>query len=182
MPTAFETVKLPVFAEVGTTAVIVVVLTTVNRVALTPPNLTPLVAVMPVKLAPVMVTVSPDLPLVADKLVIVGAREMAKLVDIVAVPPSVVSDTAPVVAPAGTVITAEVPQEFTTTLEVVTAFANVARAPYRLFPVTVKVDPTAPEILLTVEIDGAVGKLTLKLIDVDIADVVTESLAKIFAT
>lgn len=78
------------------TAVIDVALTTLNDAAGVPLKLT---AVAPVKLVPVRVTVAPigDGFVVAP--VIVGARLKPARV---AVPPGVVTDTLPVVVPAGT--------------------------------------------------------------------------------
>ena len=71
---------------------------TVKVVALVPLNRT---AVTPVKVVPVIVTTVPTSPLVGVKLVIVG--DTVKLVALVAVPPGVVTLSGPVVAPAGTV-------------------------------------------------------------------------------
>ena len=71
---------------------------TVKLAAFTPLNVT---TVAPVKFAPLIVTLAPSAPLVGVKLAIVGATE--KFVALVAVPPGVVTLSAPVVAPAGTV-------------------------------------------------------------------------------
>ena len=60
-------------------------------------------AVAPVKFVPLIVTLVPTGPLVGVKLVIVGAGMTVKLVALVPVPPGVVTLSAPVVAPAGTV-------------------------------------------------------------------------------
>ena len=60
-------------------------------------------AVAPVKLVPVMVTLTPTSPLVGLKLVIVGGGTTVKLLALVAVPADVVTASGPVVAPAGTV-------------------------------------------------------------------------------
>ena len=73
---------------------------TVKLAALTPLNRT---AVAPVKFVPPIVTLVPTGPLAGVKLAIVGAGITVKLVALVAVPPDVVTLTAPVVAPAGTV-------------------------------------------------------------------------------
>ena len=70
-------------------------------VALTPLNRT---AVAPVKFVPLMATLVPAGPLVGVKLVIVGGLAVTvKLLALVAVPPDVVTLSAPVEAPAGTV-------------------------------------------------------------------------------
>jgi hypothetical protein len=73
---------------------------TVNVVALVPLNVT---AVAPVKFVPVITTEVPTGPLVGTKLVIVGAGATVKLLALVTVPLSVVTEIGPVVAPAGTV-------------------------------------------------------------------------------
>ena len=72
-----------------------------NVVALVPLNLTD---VAPVRFVPVITTEAPTGPLVGAKLVIVGAPvATVKLLALVAVPPGVVTEIGPVVAPAGTV-------------------------------------------------------------------------------
>ena len=68
------------------------------KLAAVPLNAT---AVVPVKFAPLIVTLAPTPPLVGVKLAMVGA--IVKVVVLVAVPPGVVRVTGPVVAPAGTV-------------------------------------------------------------------------------
>ena len=61
-------------------------------------------AVAPVRFVPVMTTLVPTGPVVGEKLVIVGAEAVTvKLVELVAVPPGVVTEIVPVVAPEGTV-------------------------------------------------------------------------------
>ena len=60
-------------------------------------------AVAPVRLVPVITTLVPTGPLVGLKLVIVGAAATVKELALVAVPPGVVTEIVPVVAPAGTV-------------------------------------------------------------------------------
>jgi hypothetical protein len=70
------------------------------KAALTPLNLT---AVVPVKFVPLIVTLAPTDPLVGVKLVIVGALTTVKLLELLAVPPGVVTLSGPDVAPAGTV-------------------------------------------------------------------------------
>jgi hypothetical protein len=74
---------------------------TVNVVALVPWNLT---EVAPVRFVPVIVTEVPTGPPVGEKLVIVGPVAVTvKLEALVAVPPGVVTEIVPVVAPLGTV-------------------------------------------------------------------------------
>ena len=60
-------------------------------------------AVAPLRLVPVITTLAPMEPLFGEKLVIVGAWTTVKLLALVAVPPGVVTEMVPVVAPAGTV-------------------------------------------------------------------------------
>ena len=89
----------PVVAPAGTLVVIWVALFTV-KVAEVPLKES---ADVPVKFAPVMVTLVPEAPLVGVKLEIVGAAALTvKFADEVAVPPGVVSEIFPVVAPEGT--------------------------------------------------------------------------------
>jgi hypothetical protein len=70
------------------------------KVALTALNVTD---VAPVKFVPLMVTLVPTGPLVGVKLVIVGGLATVNALELVAVPPGVVTLSGPVVAPAGTV-------------------------------------------------------------------------------
>ena len=102
LPTGVLTMILPVVAPAGTVAVIVVGVLTTNEGAITPLNLT---TVAPVKFVPVIVTEVPTGPEVGRKLVIVGAdppEGTVKFVELVPVPPAVVTEIGPVVAPAGT--------------------------------------------------------------------------------
>jgi hypothetical protein len=70
VPPAVVTLIVPVVAPLGTVAVICVEELTVKLVEVVPLNVT---AVAPVKFAPVMVTLVPILPLVGEKLLMVGA-------------------------------------------------------------------------------------------------------------
>lgn len=98
---AFVTVMGPVVAPLGTTAVIVVSLTTVKPAAGMPlKNVTFVASVKPV---PVMVTMSPIPPLGGAKPVTVGATITVKLVALVALPAPALTTIGPVVAPTGTV-------------------------------------------------------------------------------
>src|SRR5438309_1245471 len=72
---------------------------TVNELAEVPLNFT---AVAPVKPEPLRVTLVPTAPLVGVKELMLGATVTVKLVELVAVPPGVVTLIAPVVAPLGT--------------------------------------------------------------------------------
>jgi len=94
----------PDFEPVGTIAVIVVSLSTVNDASL-PLKVT---AVAPVRPVPLIVTDEPQAPPVGEKPVIDGVAIAVvtwKLVELVAVPPDVVTEIGPVVAPEGTVAT-----------------------------------------------------------------------------
>jgi len=74
VPDGVVTEITPVVAAAGTVAVICVELLTVKLVAATPANFT---AVAPVKLAPVIVTLVPEQPLVGEKLVTLGPEPPA---------------------------------------------------------------------------------------------------------
>jgi hypothetical protein len=70
------------------------------KAAVVPLNAT---AVAPVKFVPVIVTVRPALPADGEKDEIVGAGTTVKEPELVAVPPGVVTEIGPLVAPTGTV-------------------------------------------------------------------------------
>ena len=97
VPAGVVTAIFPVVAPAGTVAVILIGVLTVTVVAAVPLNVT---VDVPVKLAPLIVTLVPITPLVGVKLVIRGAT--VKLVPLVAVPPGVVTAIGPVVALPGT--------------------------------------------------------------------------------
>ena len=139
VPPGAVTLTLPL-VPLATTAVMEVALTTLNEVAAVPPKLT---AVAPVKLVPVIFTVS---PLVAD----VGVNELMTGARInvnpesVAVPPGVVTLTFPLV-PLATTAVMEVAL---TTLNEVAAVPPklTAVAPVKLVPVIVTVAPGPAEV------------------------------------
>ena len=101
VPPGVVTEIVPVVAVDGTVAVICVPVLTV-KAALTPWNLT---AVAPPKFVPLIVTDVPAPPLVGVKLEIVGAGTTVNDEALVAVPPPVVTEIGPVVAPDGIVAT-----------------------------------------------------------------------------
>jgi hypothetical protein len=136
VPPAVVTVMAPVLAPAGTVAVIWVLDTMVN-VAAVPRNFT---AVAPVRPVPVMVTVAPTGALVGVKPVMVAVT--LKAVELVAVPPVVVTDITPVVAAAGTVAVTWV-LDATVNVAVV-PWNFTAVAPVRPVPVMVTVVPTGP--------------------------------------
>jgi hypothetical protein len=98
VPPGVVTLIFPVFAPLGTVAVIWAYESTLKLVALTPPKVT---LVAPVKLSPLMVTTVPSGSLVGAKLVICGITRNFWL--LFSVPPDVVTVTKPVLAPLGTV-------------------------------------------------------------------------------
>jgi hypothetical protein len=98
VPLGVVTLILPVVAPPGTLVEIPVPETTV-KVAGVPLNFT---AVVPVKVNPVIVTAAPSAPLVGEKAVIFGVT--TKFVELVTVPPGVVTATGPVVAATGTLV------------------------------------------------------------------------------
>jgi hypothetical protein len=124
----------------ATTAVILVALTTVKEVAAVPPKLT---AVAPIKLVPVMVTVSPA---PADDGVnepMLGAGIKVKLLEELAVPPGVVTDIIPVVPLATTAVMLVA---FTTVKEVAAVPPKLtAVAPVKLVPIMVTIAPVAAD-------------------------------------
>jgi len=97
VPPGVVTATLPVFAPVGTVAVICVALSTLKTVAFTPPNVT---LVAPRKPDPVITTCVPTGPLVGRNLLTTGTTLNCLL--LVYVPAGAVTVTLPVVPLAGT--------------------------------------------------------------------------------
>jgi hypothetical protein len=118
VPTGVVTLIFPVFAPLGTVAVIFVYEFTAKLVALTPPKVA---LVAPVKLSPLIVTLVPGGPLVGETLEIVGVTRKFTL--LVNVRLGVVTLIFPVVAPLGTVVVIAVPAELT---------VNVAAVPLKV--------------------------------------------------
>ena len=114
----------------------------------------------PVKFVPVRIMVSLAAPLVGVKLVMVGAG--VKLLALVAVPPGVVTEMVPVVAPVGT---ATVIWEiaFTVKLPALVPLNLTAVTPVKLVPVRITEVPTAPLLGLKLVIVGATT-VTVKLV------------------
>lgn len=143
---------MPVDAPAGTVAVICKLLTTVND-ALVPLNVT---AVAPVNACPLIVTELPITPLVGEKLETVGVTE--KFDALVPVPPGVVTETDPVVAPAGTVAVIDVYGD--------TDAENVADTPLKVIdvaapkpePLIVTDVPTGPDEVPKLVILGTILK------------------------
>src|SRR5438876_353704 len=122
------------------------------KLALVPLNIT---AVAPVKAVPLIVTLVPTGPLVGVKLVIVEALAVtAKLLELVAVPPGVVTLSGPLVAPLGTVAEIEV-AELTAKLALV-PLSVTAVAPVKAVPLIVTLVPTGPPGGVKLVIVGAV--------------------------
>jgi hypothetical protein len=142
-PAGVVTLIGPVVAPAGTVAVTLVALTTLN-VAAVPLKVTP---VAPVKFVPVMVTLVPTGPKVGVNEVIVGAPAAVvtlKPWELQSLPPGVVTQIFPVVAPLGTVAVIFV-EDFT--VNVAEAPWNVTLvAPVKFVPVIVTVVPTGPEV------------------------------------
>jgi hypothetical protein len=131
----------PLVAPAGTVAVTCESLTTENDAAV-PLNFTKLA---PVKLAPVTVTDVPAAPLAGENDEIVGAAatvDTVKLAVLVPVPPALVTEIGPVVAPVGTVAVTCVSLLMVNVAAVPLNFTEVA--PVKPVPVTVTDDPTAP--------------------------------------
>src|SRR5213595_555408 len=117
---------------------------TVNELAEVPLNFT---AVAPVKPEPLRVTLVPTGPLVGVKELMLGATVTVKLVELVAVPPGVVTLIDPVVAPLGT--------------EVVIC-VSVATVKVATVPLIVTLVPTGPLVGAKELITG--GATTVKLL------------------
>src|SRR5207247_896685 len=123
----------------GTVAEIEVAVVT-EKLALVPLKVT---AVAPVKFVPLIVTVVPTGPLVGVKLVMVGGLAVTvKLLELVAVPPEVVTLSGPVVAPLGTV--AEIEVAVVTVKVALVPLKVTAVAPVKFVPLIVSVVPTGP--------------------------------------
>jgi len=166
VPTPVLTEIGPVVAAAGTFTVMVVEETTVKTVVAMPLNL---MAVAPVKLVPVIVTLAPMVPLVGVKDVIVGAPAVVtvKLALLLAVLPGVVTEILPVVAPVGTVAVIEV-AELTVNVVAVVPLNLTRVAPVKLVPVIVTVVPTGPLVGLNPLIVGVLSVITVKF-EVNIA-------------
>lgn len=144
VPAAEVTAMVPV-ALAGTTAEMLVALMTVNDVAAVPPKLT---AVAPVKFVPVKVIVAPVAADVGVNEVTVGADNA--ILEKVAVPPGVVTETLPAV-PLPTTAVIDVAL---TTLKDVTGVPPklTAVAPVKLVPVIVIVDPIVAGVVTAVTV------------------------------
>ena len=167
----------PVVAVAGTVAVIRVAEFTVN-VADTPLKVTEVAPVNPV---PVMTTLVPTGPLVGLNDVIVGAGWTVKFVELVAVPPGVVTRIGPVVAVAGTVAVicvSELKTNAADTLPGGVCLLKVTElAPVNPVPVMTTVVPTGPLVGLNEVIVGTGDGVTSKF--VALAAVPSESVTSI---
>jgi len=150
VPPGFVTLTFP-DAPVPTTAVIVVVSTTIKEDAAVPPKLT---AVMFVKFVPLMVTAAPVPALVGLKEIITGGRIKINPA-LFAVPPGVVTLTEPE-EPDPT--TAVIVVAFTTVNDAAGAPPKlITVAPAKFVPVIVIVAPAAPDVGVNEEIVGVPG-------------------------
>jgi len=159
----------PVVTPAGTVAWIDVAEVTV-KLALTPLNVT---AETPVKLVPLMVTLVPTVPLAGAKLAIVGGLTTVNELVLVAVPPGVVTLSAPVVAPAGSVAWIDV-AELTVKLAL-TPLNVTAVAPVKSAPLIVTVVPTGPMVGAKIAIVGGFTTVNASLLVAVPAGVVTLS-------
>ena len=146
-----------VIAPAGTVAVICVFETTVNAAAFVVPNLTAVVQSKPV---PLIVTTVPTGPEAGEKPVIVGGGITVKLPELVAVPPGVMTDICPELAPAGTVALI-CSSEMTVSPVRFVPFSVTAVAHVRPVPPIVTSVPTGPEAGENPLIEG--GGITVKL-------------------
>jgi hypothetical protein len=150
VPSAVVTVIFPVIAVGGIVPVISVSVAEIT-VAIAVPNFSVGMVLPTLRLVPVIVTLSPDMPLVGVKPVIFGST--LKTATLVAVPWGVVTLIDPVVAPEGTVAVIDV-LEMTLKLAL-TPLNLTAVAPLKFVPVIVTLVPTAPIVGVKEEIVGA---------------------------
>ena len=159
-PAGVVTLIGPVVAPAGTVAVILVALTTLN-VAATPLKVT---LVAPVKFVPVIVTVVPTGPNVGVNEAIVGAPAAVvtlKFCELQSLPPGVVTQIFPVVAPVGTVAVIFVAESTVKFAE--TPWNVTLVAPVKFVPVIVTVVPTGPEVGEKEVTVGLAEAVTVKL-------------------
>jgi hypothetical protein len=151
VPSGVVTETKPVVVPLATVAVILVELLTVKLEAALPLKAT---AVAPVRLVPVMTTEVPTGPLVGAKLVIAGGASTVNMPADAAVPPGVVTVTAPVVVLLATVAVIWVAL-FTVNVEAAFPPNATALAPFRFTPVMVTTAPADPDVGVKLEIWGA---------------------------
>jgi len=152
VPPAVVTLSAPVVAPTGTVVWIAVADVTVY-VAAVPLNFT---ADVPVKLAPLIVTLAPSAPFPGEKLVIVGTG--TKFVALVAVPPGAVTRSGPVDATAGTVAWMAV-SDVTVNVAALAPLNVTADAAVKFRPLIVTTVPTGPLAGAKLVIVGATMKL-----------------------
>ena len=154
-PLGVVTLILPVVAPLGTVAVTFVALFTVKEAAV-PLNAT---AIAPVKFVPVMLTDVPTCPLVGVKEEMIGveAEVTVNVVAEVAVPPAVVTENFPVLAPVGIVEVIRV--ALLTAKEVAVPLSVTFVAPVRFVPVRMTVVPTGPFVGERLLMLGVLGRL-----------------------
>ena len=114
--------------------------------------------VAPVKLVPLMVTLTPTAPLVGEMLVIVGSGPTVKSVALVAVPETVVTLIAPVVAPDGTLVVICVSESAVKDAEVPLKVTDEVLA--RFSPVIATLVPAGPPPGVKLVIVGGGGSTT----------------------
>ena len=165
VPPGVVTVILPVVAPDGTVAVILVEEFTAKD-AETLWNLTEVVVKPdPVKFVPLIVTDVPTGPEVGENELMVGLGGVvtSKLLELIAVPPGVVTRILPSVAPDGTVAVILV-EEFTVN-EAETLLNVTLLTLTKLVPLIVTEVPTGPELGENEVIVGAGGEVTSKLLE-----------------
>ena len=158
VPPGVVTVMAPV-APLPTVALIDVALTTVKETAAVPPKAT---AVVPVKLAPVIVTTDPLPPIAGVNEAMLGAGMKVKGVLLVAVPPGEVMVMAPV-APLPTVAVIDV--ALTTVKEAAAVPPKAtAVAPVKLVPLMVTIVPVPPLLGVNEAMFGPAMKVKVPLL------------------
>jgi hypothetical protein len=138
VPKGVVTLSSPVVAPAGTVAWISAAEVTVKLA----PTVLKVTEVAPVKFVPLIVTLVPTDPLVGEKPVIVGRLTTVNALELIAVPPAVVTLIGPVVTPAGTVARIAVAE---VTLKLALTELKVTEvAPVKFVPLMVTLVPTGP--------------------------------------
>jgi hypothetical protein len=157
LPPVVVTFMGPLFAPLGTVAVMVSESITVNPADL-PANIT---LDTPVKFDPLIVTCVPTAPLGGEKPVMVGGGMNVKLAPLVATPAGVVTESGPLVAPFGTVAMIFMPLN----LKVALVPLKVTRvAPFRFVPLMVTAVPIPPIVGEKLVMVGGAPPVTLKFV------------------
>ena len=153
------TTTVPVVAPAGTGATMLVALQVVGVVSV-PLNRTELVPCVAPKFAPVIVTGTPIVADVGDRVVMLGRRPSVNVTPLLGNPPTVTT-TGPVVVPTGTGTTILVSLQVVGVAVVV--LNRTVLVPFvapKLAPAIVTTVPTGPDAGVSVVMDGTIVKVT----------------------